>query len=208
MCILRINSFLGRVGFGPGEQEWGFETVRPGANMFWWLYYTTADVTDYTERPLVIWLQGGPGASSTGFGNFEELGPLDSDLNPRENSWVKNANVMFIDNPVGTGFSYVDSNSLLATTNQEIADDLVEMMRGFYEKLPQFKTVPLVITAESYGGKMTVDFALALNKAIKNGNIECNLVGVGLGDSWISPIDSVLTWAPYLYYTVRKQYCK
>lgn len=39
---------------------------------------------------------------------------------------------------------------------------------------------------------------IILFQAIKAGTIECNLVGVGLGDSWVSPIDSVLTWAPYL----------
>ncbi|KAJ8942061.1 hypothetical protein NQ314_010169 [Rhamnusium bicolor] len=43
---------------GNTEQEWGHVTVRQGAHMFWWLYYTTADVSNYTERPLIIWLQG------------------------------------------------------------------------------------------------------------------------------------------------------
>jgi len=42
------------------------------------------------------------------------------------------------------------------------------------------------------------DFALLLHKEITDGTIESNLKGVGLGDSWISPIDSVLTWAPFL----------
>lgn len=56
--------------------------------MFWWLYLTTADVESKYDRPLVIWLQGGPGASSTGYGNFEEIGPLDMDLKHRNHSWV------------------------------------------------------------------------------------------------------------------------
>ena len=55
--------------------------------MFWWLYYTTANVT-FTNRPLVMWLQGGPGASSSGYGNFMEIGPLDVDQKPRNFSWV------------------------------------------------------------------------------------------------------------------------
>lgn len=173
--------------------------------MFWWLYYTTADVSHFSKRPLVIWLQGGPGGSSTGFGNFEELGPLNTNLEYRNHTWVKDVNVLFIDNPVGTGFSYVDSNSLLTKTNQEIADDLVAFMHKFYERIPEFEKVPLYILAESYGGKMTADFALTLNKAINNGQIKSNLVGVGLGDSWISPVETVLTWAPYLYNFVIQQ---
>jgi len=83
--------------------------------MFYWLYYTTANVSSYTERPLAIWLQGGPGASSTGYGNFEELGPLKLDGSYRDWTWVKDMNVMFIDNPVGSGFSYVDGSSYYTT---------------------------------------------------------------------------------------------
>lgn len=33
--------------------------------------------------------------------------------------------------------------------------------------------------------------------------IKSNLKGVALGDAWISPIDSVMTWAPFLLATVR-----
>jgi len=58
--------------------------------MFWWLYYTTADVKSYYDKPLIIWLQGGPGGSSTSYGNFVELGPLDIDLHPRNYTWVIN----------------------------------------------------------------------------------------------------------------------
>lgn len=166
--------------------------------MFWWLYYTTAPVPSHFDRPLAIWLQGGPGASSTGYGNFEELGPLDLDLNERNHTWVKDMNVIFIDNPVGTGFSYVDSNQYLTRTNHEIAVDLVELMRRFYEKIPEFKSVPLHIFSESYGGKMAIEFALVLDEEIKKGTITSNLVSVNLIDSWISPIDSVLSWAPFL----------
>ncbi|KAM3838422.1 retinoid-inducible serine carboxypeptidase, partial [Diretmus argenteus] len=37
--------------------------------------------------------------------------------------------------------------------------------------------------------------------AIAKGTVKCNFAGVALGDSWISPLDSVLTWGPYLYST-------
>lgn len=152
-----------KVGFGPGEQEWGYVDVRSGAHMFYWLYYTTANVTNPADKPLVIWLQGGPGASGTGYGNFEEIGPLDTKLNPRKHTWVKDYNVLFIDNPVGTGFSYVDNSAALTTNNSQIAKDLVKLMAGFYENFPQFKKTPLYVAAESYGGKMAVEFAQLYN---------------------------------------------
>lgn len=56
--------------------------------MFWWLYHTTANVTDSSERPLILWLVGGPGGSSCGSGNFMVVGPLDEKLNERKNTWV------------------------------------------------------------------------------------------------------------------------
>ncbi|XP_046739172.1 retinoid-inducible serine carboxypeptidase-like [Diprion similis] len=191
----------GRQGFGSGEQEWGYVTVRPYAHMFWWLYYTTANVTNFTEKPLIIWLQGGPGASSTGYGNFEELGPLDLDLNERNYSWVNDYNVLFIDNPVGSGFSYAEKYSGYPKTNAAIASDLLACIKGFLTEFPAFATVPTYITAESYGGKMAAEFAYVWYKAQTNGIIESTLKGVAMGDSWLSPMDSVNTWAPYLLST-------
>ncbi|XP_053994380.1 retinoid-inducible serine carboxypeptidase-like [Hylaeus volcanicus] len=199
LCL--ASGAFAKVGFGNGEQEWGYVNVRPNANMFWWLYYTTANVPSYYDKPLVIWLQGGPGASSTSYGNFEEFGPLTTELKPRNYTWVKDYNVLFIDNPVGTGFSYTTSTSAYAKTNAQIANDLVECMRGFLKALPRFANVPTYITTESYGGKMGAEFALAWYKAQKAGTIKSNLRGVALGDAWISPVDSVMTWAPFLLAT-------
>lgn len=39
---------------------------------------------------------GGPGASSTGFGNFEEIGVLDVNLDPRNTTWASQANLLFV----------------------------------------------------------------------------------------------------------------
>lgn len=36
-----------------------------------------------------ISLQGGPGASGCGYGNFEEIGPLDKAMKPRNTTWVQ-----------------------------------------------------------------------------------------------------------------------
>ncbi|XP_012270325.1 retinoid-inducible serine carboxypeptidase [Orussus abietinus] len=199
LCLVAAAN--GKKGFGSGEQEWGYVTVRPHAHMFWWLYYTIAKVPSYFEKPLLIWLQGGPGGSSTGYGNFEELGPLDLHLQKRNFTWINEYNVLFIDNPVGTGFSYVERQSVYTKTNAEIATDLLECIKGFLKAFPGFQNVPTYVTAESYGGKMAAEFANVWYKAQQLGEITSNLKGVALGDSWISPIDSVLTWAPFLLNT-------
>ncbi|KAA8646840.1 hypothetical protein EYZ11_009545 [Aspergillus tanneri] len=60
--------------------------------------------------PLAVWLNGGPGTSSM-VGLFTENGPchMNSDSRTtRENawSWNKETNMLYIDQPVQTGFSY------------------------------------------------------------------------------------------------------
>ncbi|KAL3279830.1 hypothetical protein HHI36_017335 [Cryptolaemus montrouzieri] len=198
LLILSISVVFGKQGFGPTDQEWGYITVKEGGHMFWWLHYTTAEVEDPTTIPLVIWLQGGPGASSTGYGNLGEIGPIDEYLNERKYAWTKNYNVLFVDSPVGAGFSYVDIFLALARNNTQIADDFLVFMQGFYEQMPKLNNTPLYIFCESYGGKMTAEIALVLYEAQQNGKLPKTLKGIGLGDSWISPVDTVLTWGVYL----------
>ncbi|KAG0711955.1 Retinoid-inducible serine carboxypeptidase [Chionoecetes opilio] len=67
--------------------------------------------------------------------------------------------------------------------------------------VPEFETVPLYIFTESYGGKMGARFAQALSKAVQQKKVRCQLAGVVLGDSWVSPVDAVGSWGPYLYAT-------
>jgi serine carboxypeptidase 1 len=75
---------------------------------------------------------------------------------------VKDFNVLFVDNPVGTGYSYVENLELLTTNNEQIAADLIALMLGFYDRLPQFRDTPLYVYGQSYGGKMAVDFVRLL----------------------------------------------
>ncbi|KAK3870781.1 hypothetical protein Pcinc_024020 [Petrolisthes cinctipes] len=67
--------------------------------------------TGADNAPVVIWLQGGPGGSSL-FGLFTEHGPFSVDsklrLVPRQFAWTKTLNVLYVDNPVGTGLAIGD----------------------------------------------------------------------------------------------------
>ena len=116
ICFAISTSSSRRVFSDIPDEKWDYVKVRENAHMFWWLY--GADTNEPSERihkPLIMWLQGGPGGSSTGYGNFEELGPLTVDLKPRNTTWTKAANVLFVDNPVGAGFSYVTDKSAYTT---------------------------------------------------------------------------------------------
>ncbi|XP_029456561.1 retinoid-inducible serine carboxypeptidase isoform X2 [Rhinatrema bivittatum] len=183
------------------QEAWDYVAVRSNAYMFWWLYYADNPTKSYMELPLVMWLQGGPGASSCGFGNFEEIGPLDTDLKARNTTWVQAASVLFVDNPVGTGFSYTNDSNAFAKDVATVATDMMVLLKEFFKSKPEFQNIPFYIFSESYGGKMAAAISLEIHKAVQAGSIKCNFAGVALGDSWISPIDSVLTWGPYLYST-------
>uniref|UniRef100_A0A671UCP2 Carboxypeptidase n=1 Tax=Sparus aurata TaxID=8175 RepID=A0A671UCP2_SPAAU len=175
------------------KEVWSYVEVRDGAHMFWWLYYADSPAAQYKDLPLVLWLQGGPGGSGTGFGNFEEIGPLNRDLEPRKTSWVQAANVLFVDNPVGTGFSYTDSPSGYATNVAMVASDMLVLLKHFFTERPEFQSIPFHIFSESYGGKMAAAISLELSKAVAQGTVKCNFAGVALGDSWISPLGQYLS---------------
>ncbi|XP_074553387.1 retinoid-inducible serine carboxypeptidase [Halichoeres trimaculatus] len=199
--LLGVIATTGLSGPLSGKEAWDYVEVRNGAHMFWWLYYADSPSAGVMDLPLVMWLQGGPGGSGSGFGNFEEIGPLNRNLEPRKTSWVQAASVLFVDNPVGTGFSYSDGPDGYATNVSMVASDMLVLLQHFFAEKDEFQSIPFYIFSESYGGKMAAAISLELTKAIARGSVKCNFAGVALGDSWISPLDSVMTWGPYLYTT-------
>jgi vitellogenic carboxypeptidase-like protein len=89
----------------------GLIPVRTNNSLFFWYFPAQ---TKEANAPLIIWLQGGPGSSSM-IGLFYEMGPLNLDqagnIIRNENSWNKKYSMLFIDNPVGTGYSFVGNKS-------------------------------------------------------------------------------------------------
>ena len=61
------------------------------------------------DAPVLLWLNGGPGASSL-LGFYDELGPFgvnaQMQIVPRAVSWNKDAHLIAIDNPLGVGYSF------------------------------------------------------------------------------------------------------
>ncbi|KAJ6815247.1 serine carboxypeptidase-like 51 isoform X2 [Iris pallida] len=186
-------------GTADGSESWGYVQVRPRAHMFWWLYRSPNRVDNgSTPWPTVLWLQGGPGASGVGIGNFEEIGPLDTDLKPRNSTWLQKADLLFIDNPVGTGYSFVEESTLFVKTDEEAATDLTTLLKALYNKNNALQKSPLFLVAESYGGKYAVTLGLSIVGAVKAGELKLNFGGIACGNSWISAEDFVFAWGPLL----------
>ncbi|XP_043703192.1 serine carboxypeptidase-like 51 [Telopea speciosissima] len=201
--LVFLPLFHGGIAFAAGtpdaSEQWGYVQVRPKAHMFWWLYKSPNRVVNPSKPwPIILWLQGGPGASGVAIGNFQEVGPLDMDLNPRNSTWLQLADLLFVDNPVGTGFSFVEDKAQLVKTDEEAATDLTTLLKELFNKNESLQQSPLFIVAESYGGKFAVTLGLSVVKAIDAGELKLKLGGVALGDSWISPEDFVFSWGPLL----------
>ncbi|KAM0002748.1 putative carboxypeptidase C [Helianthus debilis subsp. tardiflorus] len=122
----------------------------------------------------LFWYQGGSGV---GFGNFGEIGPLDVNLKPRNSTWLQKADLMFVDSPVGTGFSYVEDDKLFVKTDEESARDLTTLLKAIYKENATLEKSPLYIFAESYGGKFAVTLGLSVLQAIQQGQLQLQLGG-------------------------------
>ncbi|KAG9132257.1 hypothetical protein Leryth_020555 [Lithospermum erythrorhizon] len=182
-----------------GSESWGYAEVRPKAHMFWWYYKSPYRKDDPSKPwPIILWLQGGPGGSGVAIGNFKEVGPLDANLKPRNSTWLTKGDLLFVDNPVGTGFSYVEDTNLLVKTDEEAAADLTTLLIKIFNGNETLQKSPLYMVAESYGGKYAVTLGLSALKAIEDGKLKMKLGGLALGDTWISPEDFVFSWGPLL----------
>ncbi|KAK7047203.1 hypothetical protein VNI00_006869 [Paramarasmius palmivorus] len=102
---------------------------------------------------VIFWTNGGPGASSS-MGLFMELGPcrILSEEGPKfhPESWNSNANIFFVDQPIGVGFSYAEYGETVSTT-EEAAKDIAAFVALFFENFSQFKGRPFHMAGESYG---------------------------------------------------------
>ncbi|KAI4372554.1 hypothetical protein MLD38_010769 [Melastoma candidum] len=128
-------------------------------------YYFIESERNPRKDPLVFWQTGGPGCSGLS-GILYEIGPFtfnyqDFDtgslptllLNPF--SWTKISSIIFIDAPVGTGFSYSRSQEAYNVTDTIAAAQNYEFLRKWLLEHPKFRSNPLYVFGDSYGGKMT-----------------------------------------------------
>ncbi|KAF8760492.1 hypothetical protein HU200_010114 [Digitaria exilis] len=186
-------------------ERWGYVEVPPKAHISWWYIRSPQRVSSPTKPwPIILWLQGGPGQSGVGHGYFLEIGPFDVDLNPRNSTWLQKADLIFVDNPVGVGFSYVDDLSALAKKDMQVAKDMTELLKELAkEEIPNLQNSPLFLVGESYGGKIAAMVGVSVARAIRSGTLKLMLGGVVLGDSWISPDDYGLSYPWFLQVVSR-----
>jgi carboxypeptidase D len=170
-------------------------------NLFFWLYENRHIAN---RQRTVIWLNGGPGCSSMD-GALMELGPYrvnaDGTLRYNEGSWDEFANLLFVDNPVGTGFSYTNTEGYLSEL-QQMADEFLIFMEKWFTLFPQFEMDDLYFAGESYAGQHVPYIAKAImdrNAKLTGAQRHWNLQGLLIGNGWISPVEQYLSYMPLAY---------
>ncbi|CDP02851.1 unnamed protein product [Coffea canephora] len=167
----------------------GFVTVNEeaGRTLFYWFFEAAEDPA---SKPLVLWLNGGPGCSSIAYGVAEEIGPFHVEkdgkhlyLNPY--SWNQAANMLFLDSPVGVGYSYSNTPSdHLNNGDLRTAADSHAFLLKWFDRFPQYKGRDFYISGESYAGHYVPQLSQAVvrhNSATKDKTI--NFKGFMVGNA-------------------------
>ncbi|EEF40892.1 serine carboxypeptidase-like 31 isoform X2 [Ricinus communis] len=169
------------------RQYAGYVTVneKNGRALFYWFYEAT---THPDEKPLVLWLNGGPGCSSVGYGATQEIGPflVDNDghgLKYNPYSWNKEANMLFLESPVGVGFSYSNTTSDYSVLGDDFtANDAYAFLHKWFLKFPSYRMRAFYIAGESYAGKYVPELAELIHDKNTDPFLHIDLRGILMGN--------------------------
>lgn len=179
---LRAKATPGDLGVDDVKQYSGYlDIVDEDKHFFYWFFESRGDPKN---DPTILWLNGGPGCSSM-TGLFFELGPssIGADLKPVRNpfSWNNNANVIFLDQPIGAGFSYSERESVSNTI--AAGKDVYAFLELFFKQFPKYNNGKFHIAGESYAGHYIPVFSTEiLSHEDRSFNLTSVLIGNGLTD--------------------------
>lgn len=185
-----------------GKSYAGYFTVNQtyNSNLFFWFFPAQ---TQPTDAPVVLWLQGGPGGSSL-FGLFVEHGPYfvtkNMTLRTRDFPWTSIFSMLYIDNPVGTGFSFTDDPRGYAINEDDVAQNLYRALVQFFQLFPEYQKNDFYATGESYAGKYVPAIAHYIHVLNPISEMKINLKGIAIGDPYSDPESIIKGYATFLYH--------
>ena len=152
----QILSLPGWDGDLPSKLYSGYLDLPGGKkHIHYWLIMSESNSA--STDPVTVWLNGGPGCSSLD-GLVYEHGPFRFDpQNPSKlvrfnYTWAKHSNMLYLESPVGVGFSYSDDPADYNCTDDTTATDNLHAVEQFYNLFPELKANDLFLTGESYAG--------------------------------------------------------
>uniref|UniRef100_A0A914D582 Carboxypeptidase n=1 Tax=Acrobeloides nanus TaxID=290746 RepID=A0A914D582_9BILA len=182
--------------------------LNANSNGTWKLHYMLTESRNNPEQaPLLFWFNGGPGCSSFS-GSFEELGPFyiykdGKSIYENVYSWNYQANVLYLESPVGTGYSYStdDPHYHKADDDQSLEQNLHALKDFFSRVMPKYQNRPFFLSGESYAGV----YLPMLGAAITNGTLDGsfpnkNFAGIAIGNGFMDVpglTNSLILWSNY-----------
>ncbi|KAK0720808.1 Alpha/Beta hydrolase protein [Lasiosphaeris hirsuta] len=167
------------------------------SNLFFWFFPSTNPAA---KKEIVIWLNGGPGCSSLE-GFIQENGPISwqyGTYKPVSNpwSWHTLTNMVWIEQPVGTGFS---TGKVTATSEQDVAKQFLGFWKNFIDTF-SMQGYKVYIAGESYAGLYCPYIANAMLDA-KDSNYY-NMSGVLMYSPVIAvePLQGSIPIVPFVEY--------
>ncbi|KAK1559008.1 hypothetical protein Q3G72_009414 [Acer saccharum] len=220
-----VESLPGYPGKLPFKLETGYIGVGDVDEVQFFYYFIESE-RDPAFDPLVLWNTGGPGCSGFSAMAFE-IGPFTFDvdayggglpsLKPNPNSWTKVASMIFIDAPVGTGFSYSTTTEGFNTSDTKSASQIYTFLRKWLLTHPKFLGSEVYIGGDSYSGLIVPIVVTNVLEGIQAGlephiDIQGYVLGNPVTDSYIDDNSRI----PYVhrvslisdaYYEAAKLYC-
>eukprot|EP01017_Pseudomicrothorax_dubius_P046044 TRINITY_DN805_c0_g3_i2.p1 TRINITY_DN805_c0_g3~~TRINITY_DN805_c0_g3_i2.p1 ORF type:complete len:461 (-),score=101.99 TRINITY_DN805_c0_g3_i2:182-1564(-) len=184
----------------------GYIKVRQSSeSRLFYMYHSPRNADVNASAPLVVWLNGGPGCSSME-GDLGEFGPLyiksfnkdtqEAEYGIRNFQWSNTNHLLFIDSPIGVGFSLQDGSDFVNTAEQA-GRDLHTFLIRFFQLYPNLKDGPLYLFGESYAGHYIPAFAYEVYNNQDTTGIQ--LTGIGIGDGWVDPRNQIGFYDYYSY---------
>lgn len=175
----------------------GYITVNSTADIHLFFLFVEAEGNS-SNAPLLLWTQGGPGLSAL-FGEFLQNGPVgfNGTLYPRLNTLQKNMSIIYLDLPVGAGFSFTRYNTSYPRYLEEITITVQEFLTQFLEMFSYYNMRDFYLAGESYGARYSV--AIAHWMLTNQNNLPLTLKGVIGGNGFLGPVLEVADSSDFLY---------
>ncbi|XP_031472651.1 serine carboxypeptidase-like 48 [Nymphaea colorata] len=169
----------------------GYLNVNKAGSGLGFIFYGKEGASKATLKnfPTIIWLNGGPGSSSQ-LGNFMELGPhfvrpaamAPYEIVKNNYTWVKEYNVIFVDQPVGTGLSYADPQH-----PSPYCKNMTDVANDFYYALKELYQNPNGCFNKSESPERIPSSCSERAMPEKNKGFLTGLKGVAIGDGFTHP---------------------
>nr|CAJ2470881.1 unnamed protein product [Leishmania braziliensis] len=178
---------------------------------FFWLFSPRRWPSSGHPPPVILWMTGGPGCSSS-MALLTELGPCmmnetSGELYYNTHGWNDEAYLLFVDQPTGVGYSYGDKANW-AHNESEVAEDMYNFLQGFASRFTSPAITganDLYIIGESYSGH----YAPSVAYRVLMGNLHgdgphINLKGIGVGNGLTDPYTQLPFYAETAYHWCKE----